>query len=185
MGVFGKAILATPSVIGGLSLRAFSAFHAQALLELDSPYIRGGYVSVGDTVAALLVCQSRKADGLSKVIRWQCSLLSRLGWLLYFWRNDHAEISAMLASHIISSIDVPRTWEEVGGGGGCSKTGAAWPFYLVSVVAQEIAGIAYDDIWDMPISELICHKSIIGERAGSLKISENDLEFIERKRGAA
>ena len=177
MGVFGQSILSTPPIIGGVQLRSFSAFHALALLELDSPYITGERdPSYGETTAALMVCASQRVDGLRRVAGY-----SRLRWWLYWAVHDHAKIGNALADHIQESVQCPRVWRE-SGEVSAKRTGASWPFYVVSVVAQHINGMRYADIWDMPLSELVCHKAIIGECNGDTEIAEAEIENIEARR---
>ena len=178
MGVFGQSILATPPRIGGVQLRVFSAFHALALLELDSPYVTGEDrdPSYGETVAALMVCASQRADGFRKAASW-----SRVKWWLYWLTHDHATVANALADHIGASAQCPKVWvesKEVA----AKTTGAAWPFYVVSIAAQHLHGIDYGQIWDMPLGELMCHKAIISECNGGPQIAENELANIERRR---
>ena len=177
MGVFGQSILSTPPIIGGVQLNPFSAFHALALLELDSPYITGERdPSYGETTAALMVCASQRIDGLRRVAGF-----SRLRWWLYWAIHDHAKIANALAEHISESVRCPQVWVD-SNEGAPKRTGAAWPFYVVSVVAQHINGMRYGDIWDMPLSELVCHKAIISECNDGPQIAESEIENIEARR---
>jgi hypothetical protein len=185
VSVFGGSILASPPVIGGVMLNHFSAFHALALIEIESPYIEGGEVTVGDTAAALLICKSTRKDGLSKVEKAQKSIWKRICWNLYWLINDHAKISEELSEHITASIEVPDIWQDTApDSGGSSKTGAPWPYYVVGVVASDVNGIDYGLIWDMPLAELICHKVIIGERNGQYRIAHSELKAREKRRKA-
>ena len=181
MGVFGKALFATPPKLGGVQLRPFSAYHAQALMELDSPFITGKEEpTAGETATALIICSSLRADGLAPVERALRSWRERLRWNLRWLRYDLDETANALSDYIVSSSESPRIWENTEEAG--SVTGADWPFYIVSICAQNMHGIAYDDLWDMPLSELICHKAIIGETNGAYEIAERDFKMIESKR---
>ena len=177
MGVFGQAIIATPPKIGGVQLRAFSAFHALALQELDSPYFTAEREpTIGETTAALLVCSSRRADGLRKVASY-----SRARWWLCWLFHSHERLGQELAEHISESVRTPQTWKKEGEIAG-KTTGAAWPYYVVSVIAQNFNGIPYSDLWDMPLAELVCHKVILAECNNDVEIAENELANIERRR---
>jgi len=183
MGVFGQSLFATPPRIGGVQLRAFSAFHALALMELDSPYICDGgeEPTEGDTATALLICSMTKADGLQGVWRRVSSLRSRLRWSLYWLTHDHAKAGNALAEHITASVRYPAMWHDANDGDGKS-TGAPWPYYMVSVIAQNLHGIDYEALWDMPLTELNCHKAIITECNGDMQIAENELKIMENRR---
>jgi len=179
MGVFGKAIFATAPKLGGVQLHQFSAYHALALMELDSPYITGDRnPSMGDTSMALELCGTQREDGLE----YACNY-SRFGWFVYWIFHDHVKVANALSEHITSSTEHPEIWRKETEGTP-SSTGAAWPFYVVSVVLQHIGGLDYGNAWDMPLSELICHKAIIGECSGDFDIAEKDIEAIEARRRA-
>lgn len=187
MSVFGQSIFATPPAIGGVQLRTFSAFHALALMELDSPYIGARREPTeGDTMAAILVCSMRRADGLDAIRRALSSNLTRARWSLYWLFHDHVKTGNAIADHIAASMAYPEVWRDTGDGESKS-TGADWPYYVVSVISQNMHGIAYNDIWDMPLAELNCHKAIITECNGDAQIAENELRLIENRRaqGAA
>ncbi|MCP4528935.1 MAG: hypothetical protein GY833_23950 [Aestuariibacter sp.] len=179
MGVFGKAIFATAPKIAGVQLHQFSAYHALALMELDSPYITGNRdPEIGDTTMAIELCATQRADGLESAFGY-----SRFRWFVYWMFHDHAKIANALSEYITSSAEYPAIWRNKEADSG-SSTGAAWPFYIVSVVSQELNGIDYEKIWDKPLAELICHKAIIGERNNDFEIAEKEIENIEARREA-
>jgi len=181
VGIFAQSLFATPPRVGGVQLTPFSAYHAQALIELDSPYLLPDVeITAGDTTAALIVCSSLRADGLNPVLRFSQSKRVRASWWLYWVFHNHETIAGILQDHILSSMRPPATWVDVEGGGG-SSTGASWPYYAVSVCAQELHGIPYLHLWDMPLAELFCHKAIIGERNGDYKIAESELDARKRR----
>jgi len=184
VSVFARSILSDAPEIGGVRLKAFSAFHALALLELDSPYILGGRdPEWGDTIAALLVCSSVRGDKLGKVLQWHTSPFRAVRWWLYTITHNHAKIGNELAEHIVGSIEFPPVWEKTGGDREhTTKSGANWAFYIVSVVARSLHGIKYNELWDMPLSELICHKAIIAEENGDIEIAESELKNIKKRR---
>ncbi len=185
MGVFGQSLFATPPRVGGVQLQPFSAFHAQALMELDSPFITGTRDPVeGETAVALVVCSSLRKDGLSRVQRLLSSPWARLCWNVRWLFRDHTTAANELAEHVTSSAVCPQTWEEQGDGKG-SSTGADWPYYVVSIMAQNLHGIPFDELWDMPLAELICHKVILAEANGQVKIAERDLENMRKLKESA
>lgn len=181
MGVFGQSLFATPPRVGGIQLQPFSAFHAQALMELDSPFITGDRdPEKGETAVALTVCSSLRSDGLGRVVRLLSSPVRRLCWLARLSVRSHTKIANALADHITASAQCPETWQDSCDGKG-STTGADWPYYVVSIVAQNIHGINYAELWDMPLAELICHKVILAEANGQVQIAEQDLAFLRDK----
>lgn len=178
MSVFDRSIIAGNARIGGVELRCFSAFHALALMTVDSPYItRRRLPSKGDTTVALTICALTRSDGIGAVEQSLASFSWRWYWL---WHN-HTKISDQLFDYIANSVEFPRVWESPKEKKG-SNSGAPWPYYLVNTIARHIPCIKYDSLWDMPIAELICHKAIIAEDNGAFQIAENDIAGIEYRR---
>jgi hypothetical protein len=184
-GVFGQSLYACGcSTVAGLRLQPFSAHHAMLLLEIESPYITGGAVTVADTTAALIVCRTRKVQGIGPYARFCASWFCRLLWRVWWVFRSHDNVCNELQDHIFSSCKYPQMWiaEESNKG---KSTGAPWPYYLVSLIAQEIPSIPYADLWDMPLSELSCHKAIIDERSGGAEIAESDLQELRKLKEAS
>ena len=98
MGVFGKALFATPPTIAGVQLQPFSAYHAQALMELDSPFIMGGREpTAGETAVALTVCSCTRADGLGRVAELLGSNWQRMRWNVKWMFRSLPEAANALA----------------------------------------------------------------------------------------
>jgi hypothetical protein len=180
MGAFGQSLFATPPHIGGVQLNPFSAYHAQALLELDSPLLEGkGTPTRGDVATALIVCGGKRADGLGRVVDAMGSPWQRLRWNLRFLRNNWIQAGNDLVDHIIASTKGPETWDAIGAGGGKDAiTGADWPFYVVSIMAQNFPTMDYEALWDMPLQELFCHKVILAEVNGQVEIADRELRLL-------
>ena len=184
MGVFGQSLFAMPPRVRGVQLKRFSAYHAQCLLELDSPFITGAREpTAGETATALVVCASRRSDGLETVQRLLGSRWQGFKWSVKWMFGGYVDAANALADHIAESAKCPQTWQHTDGGSG-GNTGADWPFYIVSVIARTMQGIAYTDLWDMPLAELMCHKTIIAEDNGQVEIAERDLEFARKRKEA-
>lgn len=185
MSAFDRSIIATGAKVAGCRLRPFSAFHAMALLSIDSPYMHGtsAEVTPADTAVALAICRSVRSDGLSKVDR-VLSFGGRVRGVFCWLFRNHRTAASQLLEHINASVEFPEVWEQQREGDKAKPSGAPWPFYLVSIMAQQLHGIDYDDLWNMPIAELICHKAIMGESHGAYQIAENDLAKIRRRRAA-
>lgn len=179
--VFGQSLYACGGTVAGKRLQPFSAHHAMMLIEIESPYIEGGSVSLWDTTAAMIVCCSNRADGASVLARFCDSFWARLGWRLWWLVHSHTIISEEMQDYISTSVKAPEVWIEKDFNG--SSTGAPWPYYIVSVIGQEMPSIEYDRLWDMPLAEMACHKAIIDERSGGAQIAENELKIIEKRRG--
>ena len=180
MGAFGQALFATPPVIGGVQLLPFSAFHAQALMELDSPFLSGERDPTwGETASALIICSSCRADGLGRLANAMRSPAARAVWNVKRIIHGEEDTGNELAYHIRESMVCPVLWEKGNSGG--KSSGADWPFYVVSTIAREFNGFDYETLWDMPIGELLCHKVILSEASGSVEIAERDLRFREKR----
>ena len=188
--VFGQSLYGTGGRIAGFRVRPLSAHHMMALLEIGSPYVTDGEhdVSMGDTTAALAILGGVRRDGLAPAMCWHGSAVRRALWRLWWLTHDHARIAGEVSAYIAASVRSPVVWRESTEGAG-ARTGAPWPYYLVSMVAQEMPSIPYADLWDMPLIELACHKAIIGERMGDGHIAERDMqrlaELRARKEAAA
>lgn len=182
-GVFGQSLYACGGSVAGLRLQPFSPHHALVLLEIESPYMRGGAVTMGDTTAALIVCRSRRSDGVTGILRLSQSVITRIRWRLWWLFRSFDKADAELSDYITASVRHPEMWVEKSEGGSKS-TGAPWPYYIVSLIAQEMPSIPYADLWDMPLAELACHKAIIDERSGGAEIAEDELAKLRAMRGA-
>lgn len=180
-GVFGQSLYACGGRVAGLRLRPFSPHHALMLMELQSPYIMGGAVTLGDTTAALIACQSTKSDGMAGVMRLHSSRLVWLRWRLRWLFRSHAKAMVALEDYIGASMRAPEMWIDSECKG--KRSGAPWPYYIVSVIAQEMPSIPYAELWDMPLTELACHKAIIDERTGGADIAERDLQRLREIKG--
>jgi hypothetical protein len=170
-----------------LKLRPFSPHHAQALLEIESPYIceegAESDCSKWDTTAALAIIRSRRKDGMTPVARLDGGILCRLRWRLWWLFRRHRKVALQLSEYVAAGCRFPEMFTPADSeGGGAASTGADWPFYLVSVIAQEVPSIPYRDLWDMPVSELAGHKAIISERSGGATIAEKALRKLARIR---
>ena len=122
MGAFGQALFSVPPTIGGVHLRPFSAYHAQALMEMDSPFIEGRNPTIGETVTALVVCRSCRRDGLVPIVGVLGNPIRRVMWSIRVMLYGHARTANARAEHVVSSMTTPRTWEGgKDGGGGMSE----------------------------------------------------------------
>lgn len=182
-GVFGQSLYASKgSKVAGLHLQPFSAHHALHLLEIDSPYIKGGAVTPADTTAALIVCRTTRKHGMNPYARFSTSWLCRLLWRVWWAFKSHDKVASDLSDYITKSLRYPNMWVETEAQG--KATGAPWPYYLVSLIAAELPSIPYDRLWDMYLPELACHKAIIEERSGAAEVAERDLQELRERKAA-
>jgi hypothetical protein len=178
-GVFGQSLYAcSGGRVAGKHLQPFSAHHAMMLLEIESPYVCGGAVNIADTTQALVVCMSTRKTGMGMLMRFNSNAIVRLVWRFWWVFRSHSKVSMELQNWITSSVRFPDMWTDPEAQG--KSTGAPWPYYIVSLIAQEMPSIPYADLWDMPLCEIGCHKAIIDERSGGAEIATKDLEMLRR-----
>ena len=179
MNCFHKSLYLKPGKILGVALAPFSAFQASVLSLMESPFIEGGYPEWGDIITALLVFQSNREDGLEKCLRFQNSKVYRAYWWCRLLLCNTDKVAYKINSHIEAYLEYPEVEQSLSKRG--ESAGAPWWYYMVSLMWQE-TGVSLDDLWDMPLCELSCHKAIHDELHGGSKIAVGLLEERERNR---
>lgn len=182
---FERALLATPSVIAGVRLRPFSAWHAFLLESINSPFMVGGEASLGSCLVALCAMRGERKDGLRNVDKVLRNLLFRLVLSFRIKRRGLDRTIADIEEHIQTYTGYPEVWanaSENGVAASSSYSGAPWQWYMVSVCASEY-GIELDKAWNMPAIELSCLKAILAERNGGDSIvSDEEIKRAEHRR---
>lgn len=183
MNVFDKSIFIEPGKVLGKDLLPFSAFHASCLALVESPLLSAGLPAWGDLVTAVLICTSRKKDGLSKYLRFTNSKLYRLYWRIKIMCHKKSKVIDQIVNHISAYYDFPDVGEkaELSGKKSTARSGAPGFHFIVSAIWQS-TGARLNDIWDMPLCELACHKAMQDEMGGGVEISTSLLEERERNR---
>lgn len=195
MSVFDKAILMTPAKIGGVQLRPFSPFHAAVLLEYRSWYLPEcrrepsagpDLPSFMETCFALRTCSSTRRTFHARIAPLYGVLQTfarmviavRFGCALPGFRRRYVRNIATLEAHVLNYTEFAEV-AATRDGASCGRTGAPWPWYLASVAITDMPGLIGQTcgdgdmsghVWDMSVIELCCHKAIIAERAGDLRI---------------
>ena len=182
MNVFDRSLFMRPGRVLGAQLRPFSAFHAAALNVIQSPFLEGGLVSWGDLVAAVLVCQSKRSDGLDTVLSFTNDLAEKLYWRVRTRFMNLQKESDKLNEHIAAYFDYPEGGSpRTNGKSDVKHTGAPWAFFVVSYMWTN-TDASLEELWDMPLVELNCHKAIFDESNGGFEIGTSLLEERERNR---
>ena len=181
MDAFEKSLYVKPGSILGYALRPFSAFHASSLSLLDSPFLKESCgLGWGDLVTAILVCTSKREDGLDKVLLFQNSMAYRLYWRFKLLLCNISNEMQKMDSHIETYFDYPEVWAQEGG----KRSGAPWYYYMVSLFWQRGVN-SLDELWDMPLVELSCHKAILDELKGGAEIATGLIAERERNKNGS
>ena len=183
MNIFDRSLFMVAGKVAGVQLSPLSAYQTAALILLDSPYLNGddSSVSWGDTVSALIILSSGN-DGLNKVIGFQNKSGIRALWRMRLFVRNHKTIVSQLKAHVATYFDYPEVWEVISSDGGkSSKSGAPWVYFLISVIWQA-TGRPLDELWDMPLIVLSCHKAIRDELNGGAEIGTSLIEEREKNK---
>lgn len=190
MNVFYKSILVEPGKVGGVQLLPFSAFHAMCLYVLQSPFAATDgncnteQISLGDIITVILICSGNSKKGFKKYLRFQNSKIRRAIWALRISLYNKDKLINDIINHLNCYLAAPQVAEPIGNTAKAKakKSGAPWPYYIVSMLWQETQG-QLSELWDMSVTELACHKSIFEERNCGAEIADRLLEERERNTG--
>lgn len=173
MNAFDLALFMAPGRVCGFKLKPFSPYQLALMKFLESPFVTEGVeIDWRDCALALLVCRSRREDGLRLVNRFAGSPLYRL----YFWARIKAagwvKVARDMQRHIAEYHKYPETWQATAiGQAATTNSGAPTEWFIVALIAQETS-IDPALIWDMSLIDLCCHKAIFDERNGGSEIAE-------------
>jgi hypothetical protein len=160
---FLRSLFVQPSTVLGKTLKPFSAYHAAALMLLDSAFVTGQTPGISDLALACLICSEDSVTGPATLFPQpdQAALEDWGG--SQDWDYDY-EIEKFLV-HMADYTAVPDVWipEEQSD---TADSGIPWPFFTVSTVLMHMHGITRREAWDMPLSELVSYKRKVEESHG-------------------
>ena len=176
---FLQAVFVQPREVMGRQLRPFSAYHAAALMLLDSPFILGTHDGVGaqDLVLAAYVCSFGFEDG-PQVLFPEVDLGAIEAWADECVNIDFEEELQVFNAYMDDYLEAPEMWQPAKGGAG-KDSGIPWPVYCVTVVLQNMKGVSEADAWNMPLSRLVAYKCAIAEQNGAEIISQDQRNRIK------
>lgn len=179
--VFGQSLYAKAGRVAGFQLRPFSPHHALALIEIDSPFLAEDVddITAWDCSAAVAIMRSRRADGLMPVARLSGSWWRRALWRVWWLGHNEINVAAAVWDYIKAGVRYPEMFIDQEA---TKPSGAPWPYHLVNTIAREMPCIPYEQLWDMPTTELACHKALLDEASGGAEIAERDLAMMKRAR---
>jgi len=176
---FLKAMFVQPRVVLGRELLPLSAYHAAALMLLDSPFVSDGDIGKDDIILAAYVCSMDSEQGPKKLFP-ELDLPEVLAWGAGHGDFDLVEELEVFSVYMDDYLDFPELWQPTG-----EKTktsGIPWPVYCVTAVLQNMRGISEYDAWNMPLGKLVAYKMAIAEQNGAEVVSEtqrNRLRWLE------
>ena len=182
---FLKAIFVQPRAVLGRELLPFSAYHAAALMLVDSPFMAGGNVELDDLVLATYICSMDSTDGPTHLFP-ELDGDGLLEWGLSLGGFDLTEELEVFGAHMEDYLDFPELWQPSGEKGKAS--GIPWPVYCVTSVLQNMRGVTEYEAWNMPLAKLVAYKCAIAEQNGSEVISEaqrNQIKWLKLQEVAA
>jgi len=185
---FLKAIFVQPRVVLGRELLPFSAYHAAALMLLDSPFITvtDEPVTGEDLVVAAYICSHGFVDG-PKHLFPSVDIVDILEWGAATGEYDEAAEFESFNEYMSDYLDFPELWQPASHGKQ-KVSGIPWPVYCVGSVLQNMRGISEQQAWDMPLNRLVSYKCAIAEQNGAEVINEaqrNRIKWIELQEAAA
>jgi len=176
---FLQAIFVQPRVVMGRQLLPLSAYHAAALMLLDSPFIVSSDdpLTHDDLVLACYVCSFGVADGPTSLFP-ELDMVGILEWGASCKDIDNDAEFEAFSVYLNDYLTFPEMWQPTDAG--ATKTsGIPWPVYCVTTVLQNMRGITEQEAWDMPLNKLVAYKCAIAEQNGAEVVSEKQRNYAK------
>jgi len=175
---FLQAVFVQPRVVMGRELRPFSAYHAAALMLLDSPFIvaREDPPEPSDLILAAYICSFGFEDGPAMLFP-EVDMAAIDEWADGCEAVDVDEEAAVFGAYLEDYLTVPELWQP--DGDASETSGIPWPVYCVTAVLQNMRGITEVAAWDMPLNRLVAYKCAIAEQNGAEIVSQQERNFKE------
>ena len=176
---FLQAVFVQPREVMGRQLRPFSAYHAAALMLLDSPFFTKDNDGIGaqDLVLAIYVCSFGFEDGPQALFP-DVNINAIEAWADKCTNVDFEEELSVFSAYMDDYLETPEIWQPAGKGSG-KESGIPWPVYCVTAVLQNMKGISEQDAWNMPLSRLVAYKCAIAEQNGADIVSQAQRHRME------
>jgi len=176
---FLQAVFVQPREVMGRQLRPFSAYHAAALMLLDSPFIvpSDKTTTAQDLVLAVYLCSYGFEDGPATLFP-EVDPQAISDWVDKCGDVDYNQEMAVFHAYLADYLEAPEMWQASGDVSG-KPSGIPWPVYCVTVVLQNMKGVSESDAWNMPLSRLVAYKCAIAEQNGAEIISQDQRNRIK------
>ena len=172
MQSFYEAFINTEHKVFGKVLKPFSLKHCLYLESIDSPVVKlinGDEVEITsqDLQLAVIVCSS---DDPIKALR-----KNAFGNVLFRFYNYKRNLTKFL-SYLHDYISFPEIWENSDSD---KKLNTPW-ILSKAILLLSKTSLTKDEIWNMPLGELVWYVASFAEQEGLLEIqSEDELNAIE------
>ena len=164
--------LIKPGTVLRKRLRDFSLGHAYLLEALESPFMVGGKVGLGDLAVAVLVCSKTFAKAREFLMLPPPLLIKkaeRWGWWcrLMGVKLDHE--MAEFKNYILAYTETPEAFEAKGKKGRDSAVPMA-----VRIAWQLMDRMSEDDAWNCPMSRALTYYTSQAEYNGQEFLTERE-----------
>jgi len=174
---FLRSLFVQPPVVLGKQLRHFSAYHAAALMLLDSPFMTKDRAKVGSTdlVLAVYVCSHGFEDGPQSLFP-SPPLATLEEWGKVTRDEDLDHELAVFEQYLADYMVLPQVepWEHGG-----KESGMPGPFCMVATVLRHMAGLSEAEAWDMPFSRLASYRAAVAEGSGWEVLDDRQVALLK------
>ena len=178
---FLKSLFTQPPKILNRQLRPYSAFHAAALMLIDSPYVMDGgpTATIQDAAIGCLICSLDFESGRDFLFP---DIESAMECVADDWEFDDSELvtaADRFCIYINDYSDLPVVqWPVREGGDAPMVSPIPWPFFCVSVVLRNYPSFTEAQAWDLPLSRLVSYKAAVDSTQGAEVYDQHSLDVI-------
>lgn len=156
---FLEAMFPGHHTVLGRKLNPFCLWHVVALEAIQSPFILDKPPTFIDLFLAVKICSSENKDVLSLIKITPLSRLKITIDSMVFWFNQElAKFRHYLESHLV----YPQLWFPPTG----KRLKAPWPMINLVLILRHTS-LHPDEIWDMPLGEVLWLSASIAEQIGA------------------
>ena len=176
---FLQAIFVQPREVLGRKLRPFSAYHAAALMLLDSPFIVPGAqgVALQDLILATHICSYGFTDGPATLFP-HVDTDAINAWADSCADVDYEQEAQVFMVYLDDYLETPDIWQSDATGKE-KLSGIPWPVFCVTAVLQNMRGVSESAAWDMPLNRLVAYKCAIAEQNGAEVVSQKQRNYVK------
>jgi len=171
--VYIRQLFLKPPKIFGKQLQPLSIFHVIILSAFDNPFIVGGRTETKDLLLALLVCMDQYDPETRNLLPTLAKFDKGkfLIWKLSLYLRNHEDAMDSFEEYISDYCDAPEYWSA---GGEASRV--FWAFNLLSCLMSSLPAYNAKQIWNMPLTEALCHKARLNEENGAKLVDQEEMK---------
>lgn len=170
---YWKAFLAEPVTVLGVQLRPFSLGHSLLLDVYESPFCKGGAVTLTELVFAVWICSRKFQDAIDDIHKDQFDKECRR-WGRKCRRADFNREMEVFDQYVSEHSQCPRRWDTPG-----KKSGGPRVPWQLAMFWNLCRGQIDESLWDLPLGRAIVYSATRLTSEGDQDfVSDEEWEFI-------